>query len=479
MSGRGQGIRVYGRTIGFPRRVADAPKRVRAGVLEALERRVFLSAGTAELGTVAAATSELSSVTVNAPRKCASENGPTARPFTLVRTGGDTSLPLRVGYVIGGKARNGLDYTLIKSWAQIGAGKTTVRVWVTPVDDAALEPVEAVTLTLMPRGTYLLGEQSQRTIRINDNDGPPPPVEPTDQRTQIQWNTVAASPIWRCEAQKGVVDGKLYIFGGFIDGMTGAVARSDVYDPATNQWTRLADLPTRLTHAATAVDGGKVYLAGGWVTWGVLGQQDYGTRDVWVYDVATNTYSKGPSLPEPRGAGAMVKLGRELHFLSGVDPTRTEHTDHWVLNLDNPAAGWVDSVPLPVGRNHPAAVVADGHIYFIGGQVTSDDLTGAQDEFYVWHPTWTAWKQLPDLPSPLSHVNEATLFHRGRILVFGGTTNGKQDLRTVSAYDPRTGQWTALTPLPAGRYTGLAMMVDDVIYYSTGGASTTYRGVFA
>ena len=70
------------------------------------------------------------------------------------------------------------------------------------------------------------------------------------------------------------------------------------------------------------------------------------------------------------------------------------------------------------------------------------------------------------------------LWHKGPIITIGGTTNGDVDMRDVTAYDPATGVWTPLTPLPADRYTGLGMIVDDVIYYTTGGATTTYRGVF-
>ena len=440
-----------------------------SNLLETLEARVLFAALPVAVNPdIGGAT-----VTVRAPRKAASENGPTARPFTIVRTG-DTSTALRVSYLIGGKAQNGGDYGFVRSFALIAAGKSTVRVWVTPIDDAFPERREAVTLTLMARAAYRLGEQFTRTIRINDNDGQ---SDVSDQRTHVAWTKVASSPIWRCEAQKGVVDGKLFVFGGFVEGMSGAVTRSDVYDPATNQWATIADLPTRVTHAATAVDGHKVFLAGGWVSWGMLGQQEYGTRDVWVYDVASNSYSKGPSLPEPRGAGAMVKLDRTLHFMSGTDPVRTDRTEHWVLDLDRPEQEWIPSVPLPLGRNHVAAVAVDGHIFFMGGQVGPDDLTGAMDSFYVWHPAWSAWRRLGDLPVARSHHNEATLFHRGRILTIGGTTNGVQDMRDVAALDLQTGQWSQLTPLPAGRYTGLAAIVDDVIYYSTGGASSTYRGV--
>jgi N-acetylneuraminic acid mutarotase len=317
-----------------------------------------------------------------------------------------------------------------------------------------------------------VGDAGSDWVRITDNDG-------ADTRTSITWTTMAPSPIWRNEAQKGVVDGRLYVFGGFV-GPEGPVARSDVFDPKANTWTRIADLPTRVTHAATAVDGTRIYLAGGYVGYGPrLGDQYYGTTDVWVYDAATNTYSAGPSLPEPRGAGVMVKLDRELHFMGGCNPDRVDQTDHWVLNLDAPERGWSDSVPLAAPRNHVGAAVVSGHIFIIGGQVGWDDATGAQDDFFVWHPLWDAWRVLPPLAKPFSHHNEGTLSHMGRILVLGGVQMGGDLMRDVSAFDPKTGRWTALTPLPAARFAGAAAVIDDVLYYSTGAAQTTYRGVFS
>lgn len=439
-------------------------EKVQGCAIERLEGRVLFAADP---------TSALPTITVNAPGKAASENGPTSRAFTIVRTG-DTSAALRVSYQIGGQATNGVDHAFIKCWATIGEGKSTVRVWVTPIDDSTEEAIETVTLTLSPRGTYQLGDTSANTIRIADNDG-----ERADQRTQITWTTAAAAPMWRCESQKGIVDGKLYVLGGFVEGTSGPSVRSDVYDPATNHWTRVADMPTRVTHAATAVDGTKIWLVGGWVGWGELGQQDYGTTQVWVYDTATDTYAAGPSLPERRGAGVMVKLDRELHFMSGTDPTRADRTEHWVLNLDHPEDGWTPSISMPVGRNHASAIVVDGHIFYIGGQVGPDDISGAKENFYVWHPAWSAWRKLPDLPIARSHTNEATMYYRGRIISIAGISNGIPAMRNVTAYDPATGIWADLTQLPAGRYTGVGGIFDDVIYYTTGAAATTYRGVFA
>src|SRR5687768_16300694 len=80
----------------------------------------------------------------------------------------------------------------------------------------------------------------------------PAPLYAAAAQSSITWTTRAAAPIIRAEALRAVVKTRLYVFGGF-SGYLGPVKRSDVYDPATNTWTRIADMPTRLTHAGVAV----------------------------------------------------------------------------------------------------------------------------------------------------------------------------------------------------------------------------------
>ena len=133
------------------------------------------------------------------------------------------------------------------------------------------------------------------------------------------WVTVAPSPIPRFEAQEAVVNGKLYVFGGFVNSKLEATKRSDVYDQATDTWTQLPDLPQAITHAGVAVDGSTIYMAGGFV-----GNWPTGiAKTVFKYNVTSKTWSMGPSLPQPRGAGALVRLGRELHFFGGLNADKT------------------------------------------------------------------------------------------------------------------------------------------------------------
>ncbi|WP_428938249.1 fibronectin type III domain-containing protein [Fontivita pretiosa] len=68
--------------------------------------------------------------------------------FVFRRQGGDRSVPLEVPFVLGGTARNGVDYQTLQTTATIPAGRTGVEIFVIPIRDAEDEPTETVTITL-------------------------------------------------------------------------------------------------------------------------------------------------------------------------------------------------------------------------------------------------------------------------------------------------------------------------------------------
>jgi N-acetylneuraminic acid mutarotase len=298
-----------------------------------------------------------------------------------------------------------------------------------------------------------------------------------DSFTKITWDKRAASPIIRSEALGGALGGKLYLFGGF-NGDAGPVTRSDVYDPKTNTWSPLPDLPTRLTHAGTVIDGRNFYFAGGYVGTGHSYNQTYATKDVWQYNVDTQTYSHLPDLPQARGAGGMVLLGRSLHYFGGGDLARKDRAEHFVLNLDDQAAGWTNAAPLPSPRTHLAYATLNGKIYAIGGQQGLEQALVPLSDVDIWDPAspdkWTAGTPLL---KPVSHTSNSTFIAGGRIIMLGGERGDLNWLDEAVAYDPTTKKWTSLTPLPGKRFSGVGGLIDGKFYFSTGGnADTTFRG---
>lgn len=296
--------------------------------------------------------------------------------------------------------------------------------------------------------------------------------------TDIKWSNLEPSPLPRGEAQSAVVNGKLYVFGGYLKGNPiRFVSSIDVYNPTAtnNKWTRIAkNMPKPLTHSGTAAEGKNIYLAGGYV-----GQPNGGTlfatRDVWKYNVETNTWSSMPPLPQARGGGALEVLGRKLHFFGGSDLKRADRGEHWVLSLDG-GQRWTQAAPLPNSRNHLGDAVVDGKLYAIGGQHGQDSRSVTQTSVHMWNPATNTWKPVAPLPRPRSHISGATFVMDGRIIVAGGEVRHGHDIHDVTAYNPRSNSWQALTPLPAPRRSGVAGNIGNRIFFTTGYNTTTYRG---
>lgn len=129
------------------------------------------------------------------------------------------------------------------------------------------------------------------------------------------WKTRAPIPDGRSHFGIATVNNKIYIIGGQkgIDETSTMLKTNYVYDPATNVWTRLADLPVKRSHLSPAVIpiGNKIYAFGG---------EEYYNKelaDVLEYDPATNKFTKLTSMPGARGSGGVGYVGGKIVFTGG------------------------------------------------------------------------------------------------------------------------------------------------------------------
>jgi N-acetylneuraminic acid mutarotase len=286
----------------------------------------------------------------------------------------------------------------------------------------------------------------------------------------FSWTTAANAPVARLEASAVAVGKKLYLFGGYgVDSPNWlATKETDAFDPATNTWTRLADMPEGVTHIGAAADGHYIYAAGGYVSNYVTKQQTFATRHVWRYDTVSNTWSAFVPLPAARGAGALVILNHQLHYVDGIDSNRNGTTDHWVLNLRAINLKWVSSTPLPFSRNHIAATVLNGKIYIVGGQALSDDASPPCSDVLMWDPLHpSAWQRMANLPQPRSHAIVFAV--DGQLVLMDGSTTGQKVLNSVMAYNPTTNNWRWLPdPVPGPRLGPAGDIVDGKLVITTG-----------
>lgn len=312
-----------------------------------------------------------------------------------------------------------------------------------------------------------------------------------------KWYPAAPSPIARLEGAGAVVNEKLYVVGGFYTNPLAATNRTYAYDHRTDSWERLADAPIANTHVVAAVDGDTIWYAGGY-----LGNHPgKAIRDVYKYHVPTDRWMKGPPLPQPRASGAFLRLGRFLHYISGLSTDRnTNYGDHWILSLDG-RQEWLRRAPLPLPRAHMAGVAIDGKIFVVAGQIGHDIRRRDVDTVHRYDPETDTWSEMSPLPFASSHHETSTVVWNGRIYLFGGRSDHYKGvierlknppprrraaaLPDVFAYDPSSNKWSPQPELPAGLLAPVVVTIGNKIIVTNGSTmnaffpqSSTYVGCF-
>jgi N-acetylneuraminic acid mutarotase len=304
--------------------------------------------------------------------------------------------------------------------------------------------------------------------------------------TTISWGTAKSQPLGTHEIHGEVVNGKLYIFGGYDVNKRPnwtPTKRSYVFDPIANIWTAIADLPHTpngsgfggITHEGLTNDGTNIYFAGGYTSNSNGTGQIFGTKQVWRYNVASNNYTRLPDLPQALAAGQMRYLNGKLHYIGGANYSRSDVSIHYALDLNNLSAGWKALAPLLNPVNHPGSAVYGGKIYYIGGSHHQDNNSVVQKTLQVYSPNTNTWTKLADMRVGRDHISSAVVVMGTRILVLGGETSHNVLSNLVSAYSPATNTWTELTPLTAGKSAGVAAILNGNIYYTGGNFSNINR----
>lgn len=285
------------------------------------------------------------------------------------------------------------------------------------------------------------------------------------------WQELPDMPVGKWEAATVVIDDKFYLFGGYAKGVKSS-KRSDIFDPEDGSWTQIQDLPSANSHANAVLDGRKVWFAGGFKD----GYKDHIIAEVWNYDLDLDRYTAAPLLPENRGGGGLVLIGRELHYIGGLKEDRdTDASNHWVFDLEAWAKGsaqWKDAAaPLPVARNQFSTVMFEGKVYVIGGQFHHDSMQLDQDRVDIYDPQTDSWSDGPSLPKGHSHSEGGTFVHGGRIYMVGGHTTPEGGRKSIDpdilALTPGA-SWELVGKLPMPLSSPSATIIGGKFYVAGG-----------
>jgi N-acetylneuraminic acid mutarotase len=298
----------------------------------------------------------------------------------------------------------------------------------------------------------------------------------------LEYQGIANQPYSAAEAQGIGLGGQVYVFGGFDTTRNPIYTPNDRayrYDPAQNTWNTLAKMPKGgVTHAGMATDGTFIYYAGGYTSNNGSGQI-FGTKAAYRYDPASDSYTSLPDLPAESGAGQLAFLDGKLHHFGGLSyPNKDKDVPlHYVLDLVAGAKAWTLAAPMPQPRNHFGSAVLNGKIYAIGGQTGDDAKLTTHADMWAYDPATDAWTAVKAMPAPYGrgHISNSTFVMNGRIVVVGGETTFLNYIGNVITYDPVTDAWTALSNLPEARSSGVGAALDNEHLVFTGGNNTNIQ----
>jgi N-acetylneuraminic acid mutarotase len=218
------------------------------------------------------------------------------------------------------------------------------------------------------------------------------------------------------------VNGRVYVIGGEISDTGLATAGTYLdsvyeFDPATRVWTQRASMPTARSSGAADVIDGKIYVAGGRPPRG---------SDFAVYDPATDSWQVLPDLPTQRNHLAAAAIGGKLYvaggrFGAGVGSEMTS-----VLEIYDPATNsWSRGASMPAGpRGGVNGIAARGCFYVFGGEGNDFHPLGVFVENEVYDPRTDTWQSLEPIPIPV-HGATGSAFISGWVhLPGGGTSRG-------------------------------------------------------
>ena len=254
---------------------------------------------------------------------------------------------------------------------------------------------------LFPRGVHqAVVVDSKIYVLGGRNGGGPltPQVEMYDPRTDA-WLHVADMPSPRSIFAAAVWKDQIYVFGGNGRPLADLEAVVERYDPSTGGWMRLSDMPVRRSGHAAETIGDAIYIVGD------------GER-VDRYDPTTDTWARVRDMPAAFSSGTAVVDGRLYAFGDFLDHNR-------VYEYDPVADRWREGSPMPTPRVAPYAVAVGAEIYVIGGsRGLGAALEITRRTVEIHDPETDAWRAGPSTAVPHDQGTSAVV--NGVIYVIGG-----------------------------------------------------------
>jgi N-acetylneuraminic acid mutarotase len=281
----------------------------------------------------------------------------------------------------------------------------------------------------------------------------------------VTWTPKAAMPSPRLEFAAAAVNDLVYVIGGRDDTVPVTprppTAVVEIYDPANDSWTDGPTLPEPIANAKAITVNNRIYVIGG------IPELAPETRAVYEFDLATQLWTSKADLPFARSAAAAAAHAGQIYVAGGRDGGMQSNT---LLRYDPSTNLWSVGSPMSHAREGSVADVIDGKILVYGGYTTTfPQDAGYRGVLESYDPVMDLWTELAP-GDPRRDMGVAAF--DGVLYTFGGN-NVSRTLDWVRTYDSASNTWSSDKPLPVPLSYAQAVAVGDRIYVF--GTSDTFE----
>ncbi len=342
-------------------------------------------------------------------------------------------------------------------------------------------PMTAIHSILMDNGKVLQFDGWQQ----------PEPTEVYDPATQTFATQTAPDSVF-CSGMAELPDGRVMVIGGYGGLSTGniGIVDTNIFDPATNTWTRVADMhsPRWYPDLTELGDGRFVAISGNttdeshwadtpevfdpttgqWtVLTGVSTSQVHEAEYPFSYLLPNgNVFTIGPSEDKSFdlnvnaktwtqvGGSSGVVNGSSVMYLPGkilysggaadLNPSTPANATTATIDLTAATPTWHQTAPMAHARMyHTLTMLADGTVLAAGGEPTSGqtgstEVSGGILPSEIWNPATQTWSPAAATGTTRGYHSTAVLMPDGTVLVGGsGHANPGYAAQTTSqVYSP-------------------------------------------
>jgi N-acetylneuraminic acid mutarotase len=219
-------------------------------------------------------------------------------------------------------------------------------------------------------------------------------------------------------------------------------------------WRSGPELPTPRAEVSGAAVAGTIYVLGG------LAQDGSTLSTVEALGPGDSAWSPRAPLPLPRDHLAAVEAGGQLWAVAGSPGWFNQQTSQTLWVYDAVTDSWDTRTPLPLGRAAHAAAATGNRIFVAGG------IGPEAARLLIYDIPADSWSIAAPLSRPREHLAAAAI--GGQTYVVGGRWGDVGNVALLEAYDPLADRWRPRASMPTARG-GLAAAALDGRLWVTGG----------